>query len=177
MVFPFLLSHYLPPCGNITFQIGLGKLHGRMSSNLSGMYIILHFDKPNIHNLLVASTMDVPGFGQLKSRILGWSSFEGRNQLIEVEPFHFEEDFQLFMGELNQALLLLFIFELIVVLPSSWFLLPNWLWWDYSVFEGFFEHGLLCLLTVLLGCHPKLPKSESSLHGLWYHMTRSQVPS
>jgi hypothetical protein len=27
MVLPFLLSHCPPPCGSITFQIGLGKLH------------------------------------------------------------------------------------------------------------------------------------------------------
>jgi hypothetical protein len=28
MVLPHLLSHYPPPCGDIAFQVGLGKLHG-----------------------------------------------------------------------------------------------------------------------------------------------------
>jgi len=37
MVLPFLLFHCLPPCGNIAFQIGLGKLHGQMLSNLGDM--------------------------------------------------------------------------------------------------------------------------------------------
>jgi hypothetical protein len=60
MVLPLLLSHCPPPCGGIAFQIGLGKLHGRMSSNLGGMYIILHLNKPNIHNLLVMNTIKVP---------------------------------------------------------------------------------------------------------------------
>ncbi len=37
MVFPLLLFHCPPPCGDIAFQIGLGKLHGRVPSNLGGM--------------------------------------------------------------------------------------------------------------------------------------------
>jgi hypothetical protein len=37
MVLPFLLSHCPPPNGGIAFQVGLGKLHGRMSSDLGGM--------------------------------------------------------------------------------------------------------------------------------------------
>jgi hypothetical protein len=37
MVFPFLLSHCLPPCGGIAFQVRLGKLHGQVPSNLGGM--------------------------------------------------------------------------------------------------------------------------------------------
>jgi hypothetical protein len=71
MVLPFLLSYSPLPCGGIALQIGLGKLHGRMSPNLSGMNIVFHFRKPNIHNLSVADTIEVPRFGQLKSRILG----------------------------------------------------------------------------------------------------------
>jgi hypothetical protein len=70
MVLPFLLSHSPPPCGGITFQIGLSKFHGRMSSNLGGMNIVFHFRKLSIHNLLVADTIEVPGFGLLKSHIL-----------------------------------------------------------------------------------------------------------
>jgi hypothetical protein len=70
-----------------------------MPSNLGSMQIIFHSGKPNIHNLSVTGTNEVPGFGELKSRILGCSSFEGRNQLTEVGPIHFEEDFQLFLGE------------------------------------------------------------------------------
>ncbi len=37
MVLPLLLSHRPPPCGDIAFQVGLGKLHGGMPSNLGGM--------------------------------------------------------------------------------------------------------------------------------------------
>jgi hypothetical protein len=37
MVLPFLLSNCPSPCGSIAFQVGLGKLHSRMSSNLGGM--------------------------------------------------------------------------------------------------------------------------------------------
>jgi hypothetical protein len=37
MVLPFLLSDCLPPCGGITFQVGLGELHSRMPSNLGIM--------------------------------------------------------------------------------------------------------------------------------------------
>jgi hypothetical protein len=37
MVLPLLLYHSPPPRGIITLQIGLGKLHGRMSSNLGSM--------------------------------------------------------------------------------------------------------------------------------------------
>jgi hypothetical protein len=99
MVLPFLLSHYPPPCGGIAFQVGLGKLHGLVLSNLGGMQIILHFCKPSIHNLSVTSTIEVPGFGWLELCILGCSSFEGRNQLTKVGPIHLEEDFQLFLGE------------------------------------------------------------------------------
>jgi hypothetical protein len=101
----------------------------------------------------------------LKPRIHGWSSFEGHHQLTELEPIRFEEDFQLFRGEWDRTLLLLFIFELILVLSGTWFFLPNWFWRDYSVFDRFFQHGLLCLLTVLLGCHSKLPRSESNSTG------------
>ncbi len=99
MVFPLLLFHYPPPCGGIAFQVKLGKFHGRMLSNLGGMQVILHFGKPNIHNLSITGTIEIPRFGQLKSRILGCSSFEGRNQFTKIEPIHFEEDFQLFLGE------------------------------------------------------------------------------
>jgi hypothetical protein len=63
MVLPFLLSHSLPPCGGITLQIRSGKLHSRMSSNLGSMNIVFHFHKPSIHNLLVADTIEIPGFG------------------------------------------------------------------------------------------------------------------
>jgi hypothetical protein len=93
MVLPFLLSHCPPPCGGIVFQVGLGKLHGRVPSNLGDMQIILHFCKPRIHNLSVAGTIKIPGFGWLEPHILGCSSFEGRNQLTKVGPIHLEEDF------------------------------------------------------------------------------------
>jgi hypothetical protein len=99
VVLPFLLSHYPPPSGGIAFQVGLGELHSRMSSNLGGMQIILHFDKPSIHNLSVTGTVKVLGFGQLKSRIFERPPFEGRNQLTEIGPIHFEEGLQLFRGE------------------------------------------------------------------------------
>jgi hypothetical protein len=71
MALPLLLSHCPPPCGSIAFQVGLGKFHSRMSSNLNGMQIILHLRKPNIHNLLIVGTIEVPGLGRLISRILG----------------------------------------------------------------------------------------------------------
>jgi hypothetical protein len=71
MALPLLLSHCPPPCGDIAFQVQLGKLHGRMSSNFGGMYIILHLHKPNIHNLSVVGTIEVLGLGRLISRILG----------------------------------------------------------------------------------------------------------
>ncbi len=37
MVLPLLLSHCPPACGGIAFQVGLVKLHDRMSSNLGDM--------------------------------------------------------------------------------------------------------------------------------------------
>jgi len=37
MVLLFFLSHCPPPCGGITFQVGLGKLHCRMPSHLGDM--------------------------------------------------------------------------------------------------------------------------------------------
>ncbi len=37
MVLPLLLSDRPPPCGGIAFQVGLGKLHGGVPSNLGGM--------------------------------------------------------------------------------------------------------------------------------------------
>ncbi len=37
MVLPVLLSNRPPPCGGIAFQVGLGKLHGGIPSNLGGM--------------------------------------------------------------------------------------------------------------------------------------------
>jgi hypothetical protein len=70
-----------------------------MPSNIGGMQVILHFSKLSIHNLFVAGTIKILGFGRLKFHILGCSSFEGRNQFTEVSPIHFEEDFQLFLGE------------------------------------------------------------------------------
>jgi hypothetical protein len=70
-----------------------------MLFNLGGVQIILHFGKPSIHNLSVVGTIEVPGFHWLKSRILGWSAFEGRNQLTKVESINFEEDFQLLRVE------------------------------------------------------------------------------
>jgi hypothetical protein len=51
MALPLLLSHRPPPCGDIAFQVGLGKLHGGMPTNLGGMYVIIHFRKPSIHKL------------------------------------------------------------------------------------------------------------------------------
>jgi hypothetical protein len=49
----------------------LGKLHGRMPSNLGGMQIILHFCKLSIHNLSIAGTIEVPGLSRLKLNIFG----------------------------------------------------------------------------------------------------------
>ncbi len=94
----FLLFHCPPPCGGIAFQVGLGKLHGRVSSNLGGMQIILHFRKPSIHKFSVTGTIEISRFGWFEPRILGCSSFEGRNQLTKIELIHLEEDFQ-FLGE------------------------------------------------------------------------------
>jgi len=37
VVLPLLLLDRPPPCGGITFQVGLGKLHGGIPSNLGGM--------------------------------------------------------------------------------------------------------------------------------------------
>jgi len=54
----------------------------------------LPFLQAKRHNLSITGTIEVPGFGWLEPRILGCSSFEGRNQLTEVGPIHFEEDFQ-----------------------------------------------------------------------------------
>jgi hypothetical protein len=71
----------------------LGKLHGEMSSNLGGMYVVVHLRKPSIHNLAVAGTIKVPGLSQLKPFTLGDSHFEGRHQLTKVGPTHLEEDF------------------------------------------------------------------------------------
>jgi hypothetical protein len=119
MVLPLLLFQCPPPCGGIAFQVRLGKLHSWMSSNLNDMYIILHFSKPSIHNLSVMSTIKVPKLGWLISRIFGWPPFEGRDQLTEVGPIHFEEDCQLFQGEYDRALLFLFTFELLLVFPGS----------------------------------------------------------
>jgi hypothetical protein len=71
MGLPLLLSHCPPPCGDIAFQVELGKLHGRMSSNLGDMYIILHFSKPSIHNLSVVGTIKIPRLSRLISHIFG----------------------------------------------------------------------------------------------------------
>jgi hypothetical protein len=49
MGLPFLLPHCPPLCGSIAFQIGLGKFHGRVLPNFSGMKVVLHFYKPSIH--------------------------------------------------------------------------------------------------------------------------------
>jgi len=99
MALPFLLFHCLPPHGDIAFQAGFGKLHGRMSSNFGDMYIIFHFGKPSIHNLSVIGIIEVLAFGWLKSHVFGCPSFEDHNQLTKVGPIHFEEDFQLFLDE------------------------------------------------------------------------------
>jgi hypothetical protein len=71
MALPLLLSHCPPPRGGIAFQIGLGKLHGRMPSNLGGMQIILHFRKSSIHNLSIAGAIEVPGLSRLKLSVFG----------------------------------------------------------------------------------------------------------
>jgi hypothetical protein len=42
-----------------------------MLSNFGGMYLLLHFGKPSIHNLLVAGTIEVPGLGRLKPCTFG----------------------------------------------------------------------------------------------------------
>jgi hypothetical protein len=60
---------------------------GGMSSNLGGMYIILHFRKPSIHNFAVSGTIEVPGLGRLKPFTLGGSRFEGRHKLTKVGAF------------------------------------------------------------------------------------------
>jgi len=99
MVIPFLLSDRPPPCGDITFQVGLGKLHGGILSNLGGMQVVVHLRKPNIHNLAVAGTIEIPELGRLKPFTLGGSRFEGRHQLTKVGLTHLEEYFQLLLGE------------------------------------------------------------------------------
>jgi hypothetical protein len=99
MVLPLFLSHRPSPCGGIAFQVGLGKLHGGIPSNLGGMYIIVHFRKPSIHNLAVAGTIKVPGFCRLEPFTLGGSCFEGRHQLTKVGPPHLEKYFKLLLGE------------------------------------------------------------------------------
>jgi hypothetical protein len=99
MVLPLLLPHGSPPCGGITLQVGLGKLHGRMPSHFGGMYIILHLGKPSIHNLSVTDTIKIPRLGRLKPFTFGGPRFEGRHQLTKVGPIHFEEDFKLLRGE------------------------------------------------------------------------------
>jgi hypothetical protein len=53
-----------------SMQSLLYKLHGRMPSNLGGMYVILHFGKSSIHNLSVMGTIEVPGLGRLISQVL-----------------------------------------------------------------------------------------------------------
>ncbi len=99
MVFSLLLPHGSPPCGGITLQVGLGKLHGRMPSHFGDMYVILHLGKPSIHNLSVTGTIKLLGLGRLKPFTLGGPPFEGRHQLTKVGPIHFEEDFKLLRGE------------------------------------------------------------------------------
>jgi hypothetical protein len=70
-----------------------------MSSNLGGMYVVIHLRKPSIHNLAVAGTIEVPGLGRLKPFTFGGPRFENCHQLTKVGPIHLEEDFQLFLGE------------------------------------------------------------------------------
>ncbi len=87
---PFLLPHCLPPCGGIALQIRLGKFHGRMPTNLGGMKVIFHFRKPNIHNLLILSPIQILELSGLEPYTFGWSSLEGCYQFVEIGPIHFE---------------------------------------------------------------------------------------
>jgi hypothetical protein len=77
----------------------LGKLHGRIPSNLGDMQVVVHLRKPSIHNLAAMGTIEVPGLGRLKPFTLGGSRFKGCHQLTKVGPTHLEECFQLFLGE------------------------------------------------------------------------------
>jgi hypothetical protein len=63
------------------------------------MDVVIHFGKPRIHNLSVSGPIEVPGLGRLKPFTFGGARFEDRHQLTEIGPIHFEEDFQLFLGE------------------------------------------------------------------------------
>jgi len=71
MGLPFFLPHGPPPCGGIALQIGLGKFHGRMPTNLGGMEVFFHFRKPNIHNLSVLGPIKVPGPSELEPHTFG----------------------------------------------------------------------------------------------------------
>jgi hypothetical protein len=66
MGLPFLLPHCPPPCGNIALQIGLGKFHGRVLPNFGGMKVVLHFRKPNIHNLPILDLVKIPRLNELE---------------------------------------------------------------------------------------------------------------
>jgi hypothetical protein len=70
-----------------------------MPANLGGMQVVVHLRKPNIHNLAVTGTIEVPGLGRLKPFTLGGSRFESRYQLTEVRPPHLEKYFKLLLGE------------------------------------------------------------------------------
>ncbi len=90
MGLPFLLPHYPSQCGSIALQIGLGKFHSRVSPNFGGMKVIFFFCKPNIYNLLISDHVKIPKHSRLESYTFRWSSFEGCNQLNEIEPIHFK---------------------------------------------------------------------------------------
>jgi hypothetical protein len=98
MVFPFLLPHCPPPCGGITFQVRLGKFHGRMWSNLGGMQIISILASQGSTTFRSWAPSKFPVW-PIKILHLWILLFEGRSQFTEIEPIHFEEDFQLFLGE------------------------------------------------------------------------------
>jgi hypothetical protein len=67
MVLPFFLPHYPPPCGSIAFQIRLGKFHGQVSPNLSGMKVVFHFRKPSIHNLPISDPIKIPKLSKFET--------------------------------------------------------------------------------------------------------------
>jgi len=54
------------------------------------MNVIFHFHKPNNYNLQISDLIKIPRFNKLESHTFQWSSFQGRNQLNEIGPIHFE---------------------------------------------------------------------------------------
>ncbi len=85
MILPFLLPHRPPQCGNITLQIGLGKFHDQMSPHFGNMNVGFHICKPSIYNRPILNPIKIPKLNRLETYPFRWSSFEGNNQIGEIE--------------------------------------------------------------------------------------------